>query len=82
MPRNPGHRSQVPAVLGAVQTRDERTVLDAKEPQQTKDTDGGTEGKHMASPPTALLHKGHHSSGDTRQALLRHWCCPRAADGL
>lgn len=82
MPRNPGHGSQVPAVLGAVQTRDERTVLDAKEPQQTKDTDGGTEGKHMASPPTALLHKGHHFSGDTRQALLRHWCCPRAADGL
>lgn len=46
-------------MLGAVQTREERTVLDAKEPQQTKDTDGGTEGKHMASPPTAPLHKGH-----------------------
>lgn len=56
-------------MLGAVQARDERTVLDAKEPQQTKDTDGGTEGKHMARPPTALLHKGHHFPGDSRLVL-------------
>ena len=69
-------------MLGAVQTQDERTTLDAKELNQTKDTDGGTEGKHMASSPTVHLRKGQHSSGDTRQTLVRHWCCPGAADGL
>lgn len=68
-------------MLGTVQTQKERTTLDAKELNQTKDTDGGTEGKHMASSPTVQLRKGQHFSGDTRQTLVRYWCCPGAADG-
>lgn len=82
MPRNLGYGRQVSAVLGAVQTQKERTTLDAKDLNQTKDTDGGTEGKHMASSPTVQLRKGQHFSGDTRQMLVRYWCCPGAADGL
>lgn len=82
MPRNLGYGRQVSAVLGTVQTQKERTTLDAKELNQTKDTDGGTEGKHMASSPTVQLRKGQHFSGDTRQTLVRYWCCPGAADGL
>lgn len=39
------------AVLGAAQAQDTRTALGAKEFNRTKSTDGGTEGKHMASSP-------------------------------
>lgn len=60
-------------MLGTVQTQDTRTALDAKQFNQTKSTDGGTEGKHMASSPAMQLCDGQHFSGDTGQTLVLPW---------
>lgn len=67
--------------MHTMQIQDEKRGLDAKELNQTKHTDGGTEGKHMVNSPTAQLRKGQHFSGDDRQTVVRHRCCPGGAHG-
>ena len=82
VPRNPGYGRQGLCCAGCCADTRRKDSPGCKRAQSDKRYSWWNRRKTHATSPTVHLRQGQHFSGDTRQTLVRHQCCPGAADGL